>query len=337
MRKNTPQNFTAPFEAYEAKYHDERKSLVCCFIGVQDRGGDVQRARTSARALLQRSDGPAVIEQGWHDDTAGARTHVLMAYWRDPSTYLRWNASARPDQWVSDDPDDALTGRFLESALIAPRGLDTLIADPQINWGLAKLADEIAVTPYHGYWGGTRDRMLESEFDPLLNPDGADLPVPPRMLDGVGQVIDVLMPRHAVLARGGPDWQRCRGAELVEFRSSVYPAYVRGGRYLASHAKEAGCYSAYLLQETDSDDRPVKRNHLIAYFTELSHLESWTRSHPTHLEIFGRFMSMVKNLNGRLPEMNLYHEISVIPERGLTATYANCLPQTGLLRFGTPR
>jgi hypothetical protein len=73
------------------------------------------------------------------------------------------------------------------------------------------------------------------------------------------------------------------------------------------------------------------------YFSELSHLERWTRSHPTHLEIFGRYLAMIKNLDGRLPAINLYHEISVMPERGLTATYANCLPETGMLRFGAPR
>jgi len=65
-------------------------------------------------------------------------------------------------------------------------------------------------------------------------------------------------------------------------------------------------------------------------------LERWTRSHPTHLEIYGRFLKMLGKI-GRMPDVNLYHEVSVVPAGGLTATYNNCLPATGLLRFGRLR
>jgi aldoxime dehydratase len=179
--------------------------------------------------------------------------------------------------------------------------------------------------------------MLISADDPLLNPQGAQLPAPGSRALGIGEIVDVVLPENAVVARGGPDWSRCEADELEEFRSSVYPAYVRGGRYLAASPDEAGCYSACLVQETDEDWRDVRRNHLIAFFTELSHLERWTRAHPTHLEILGRFMALVKKLGGRLPAMNLYHEVTVVPRGGLTATYSNCLAETGLLRFGVSR
>jgi phenylacetaldoxime dehydratase/aldoxime dehydratase len=337
MRKNTPPDFTPPYEAFEAKYAAQQEPLACCFIGVQDRGGDAAAARASLRKLLASEHGPSVTEQGWHDDTAGARTYVVMAYWRDLPRYLRWLAAPPLSAWLEAATRSLLVGHFIESAVVPPRGLDTLIADPKVSWGLSKLANEIVVTPYHAYWGGTRDRILQSAEEPLLNPEGEALPEADRGLDGIGQIIDVMMPKNAVVARGGPDWEKSVSDELAEFRSSVYPAYVRGGRYLASHPAEAGCYAAYLLQETDAEGRDVKRNHLIAYFTELSHLERWTRSHPTHLDIFGRYLAMIKNLDGRLPAINLYHEISVMPEGGLTATYSNCLPETGMLRFGTPR
>jgi hypothetical protein len=337
MRKNTPPNFKPPYDAYEAKYAAHQEPLACCFIGVQDRGGDAGAARRAVRTLLASADGPSVVEQGWHDDTAGARTYIVMAYWRDLAGYQQWRAAPALGAWLADGLATPLVGRCVESAVVPPHGLDTLIAYPDESWGLSKLADQIELTPYHAYWGGTRDRILQSEHDPLQNPEGAALPEAHTSLEGIGQIVDVIMPKNAVVARGGPDWEKCPSDELEEFRSSIYPAYVRGGRYLATHAEEAGCYAAYLVQETDGDDRDVKRNHLIAYFTELSHLERWTRSHPTHLDIFGRFLTMIKKLNGRMPAVNLYHEISVMPERGLTATYVNCLPQTGMLRFGVPR
>jgi aldoxime dehydratase len=244
MRKNTPPNFTPPYEAYEAKYKDEEKDLICCFLGVQDRGGDAAAARTAARKLLQRQNGPDVTEQGWHSDTLGARTYIIMAYWEDPAKFQTWHEGFGASNWLESALGTPLIGRFVERAAVLPRALDTLIADPKVSWGLSKLADRIEVTPYHAYWGGTRDRILNSEHDPLLNPQGAALPVGDSGLGGIGQIVDVVMPKNVVVARGGPDWTKSQGDELQEFRNSVYPAYGRGGRYLATNPTEAGCYSA---------------------------------------------------------------------------------------------
>ncbi len=118
--------------------------------------------------------------------------------------------------------------------------------------------------------------------------------------------------------------------------NSVYPACVRGGRYLRDSGPESGCYAASLVQETDKSGNDVQRNHLIAYFVQLDDLERWTRSHPTHLAIFGRFLALLEKI-GHMPAVNLYHEVSVIPAGNLTATYVNCLPGPGLLRFGRVR
>lgn len=337
MRRNTPPDFKPSYEAYEAQYREEAKPLACCLIGVQDRGGDAAPARADARALLRLPEGPAIVEYGWHEETSGARTHLLMAYWRDAERYRRWRSGAAPNSWLEAALDSPQTGRYIESVVVPPRGLDTLIADPAVHWGLAKLADEVTVTPYHGYWGGTRDRIRQSDSDALGNPAGAQLPLPTPDLNGIGEIVDVELPEHAVAVRGGPDWSKSPPDELREFRNWVYPAYVRGGRYLAANPEAAGCYAACLIQETDSEDRDVPRNHLIAFFTQLSRLEEWTRSHPTHLEIFGRYLAMIRKLDNRLPAINLYHEVTVAPRGGLTAAYSNCLPQTGLLRFGQVR
>ena len=192
------------------------------------------------------------------------------------------------------------------------------------------------MTPYHGYWGGTRDRILISEDELLENEAGPELREPKSPPAGLGEIIDVVMPHNAVCTRGGPDWSDCAPDELHEFANSVYPAYVAGGRYLSGESEDSGCYGAYLVQETDADGNDVKRNHQIAFFVQLSDLEKWTKSHPTHKAIFGRFMQMLQKI-GRMPDMNLYHEVSVIPRGGLKATYVNCLPTTSLLRFGTVR
>lgn len=334
-RPNTPPNWTPPFDAFEAKYLDEAKHLAVAYIGVQDRGGDQDAALASARALLGHGDGPRIVEQGWSNDVAGAHTRILLAYWRDADAFARWRSSDAVTSWL-EDQSDPLMGKWIESSEIRPRALDTLIAVEDVNWGLAKLADSVEVTPYHAYWGGTRDRIQITPEDSLENPDGPELPDVPKMPDGVGQIIDVVMPGNAVFSRGGPDWSQCPPDEMEQMRNSVYPAYVAGGRYLRDNARDAGCYAAYFIQETDEAGKDVQRNHQIGYFVQLSDLERWTKDHPTHKAIYGRFMTMMTKLP-RPPQMNLYHEVSPIPPGGLRATYVNCLPETSLLRFGRVR
>lgn len=335
MRKNTPPNWTPPFEAYEAKYIEEQKPLVTAYIGVQDRGGLAKPAILAARALTDIADGPDIIEQGWSGDVAGAMTSILLCYWRDADAFTRWRSSARVNAWLLSMPDP-MVGRWIETAEIFPRALDTLIAVPDVNWGLAKLADRVDVTPYHAYWGGTRDRILISQESDLNNQQGPELPEASDQLNGVGEVIDVVLPEHAVFSRGGPDWRLCEGKEREQFLNSVYPAYVEGGRYLRDNSAEAGCYAAYFIQETDEAGNDVERNHQIGYFVQLSELERWTKDHPTHKAIYGRFMRMMASLD-HPPAMNLYHEVSPIPAGGLRATYVNCLPTTNLLPFGKVR
>lgn len=335
-RANTPPGFTPPYEAFEARYSAAEKPLVTAYIGVQDRSGGTDPAAAAAwgglKDVLALADGPPVVEQGWSDDVSGARSTIALVSWRDADAFARWRGSASFERWLAAN-ESPLVGRWVESAEVRPRALDTLIARPDAVWGVGKLADQVEVTPYHAYWGGTRDRILLSAESALANVDGPDLPSPPDMPAGVGQRVEVVLPDGAVFSRGGPDWSACAPDEMSVFRNSVYPAYVAGARYLRDQSAAAGCYAAYRIQETDPHGRDVMRNHQIGYFVQLSEIERWTRDHPTHHAIFGRFMAMVKQI-GRMPDMNLYHEVAVMPSGGLRASYVNCLPQTGLLRFG---
>jgi hypothetical protein len=337
MQAGRPADFTPPYDAFEAHYADPGKPMVSAFIGIQDRGGNADPQIGALEALLAQRHGPDVIEQGVQILSAGASSRVFMCYWRSPSQFASWAASGQFGNWLTgraDTRDDI--GRWIEHAHVLPDHLDTLIADPTTYWGLAKLSRTIALTQQHGYWGGTRDRIRISEKDRLENAQGPALPQSPGRPKGHGEIVDVVMPANAVVARGGPDWSKCKETERAIFDASVHPAFIAGCEYLMDDPADAGCYAAYIIRESDADGRAVERNHLIAYFIQLSDLERWTRSHPTHIAIYANFMKMVQEIGG-MPDLNLYHEVSVIPAGGLRATYVNCAPETGLLRFGLPR
>jgi hypothetical protein len=337
MHARKPPDFTPAYDAFEAQYADPGKPMVSAFIGIQNGSADAEPQIGALKSLFAQPDGPDVVEQGIQILSAGATSQVYMCYWRNPAQFASWAASRPVGDWLIGSAENSNdVGRWIEHAHVLPDHLDTLIADPTTYWGLAKLAGTIQLTQQHGYWGGTRDRIRISEKDSLDNATGPTLPEPAIPPKGYGEIVDVVMPANAVVARGGPDWSKCRENERAIFDASVHPAFVAGCEYLMDDPADAGCYAAYIIRESDSDGRAVERNHLIAYFVQLSDLERWTRSHPTHIAIYANFMKMVQEI-GRMPDLNLYHEVSVIPAGGLRATYVNCAPETGLLRFGLPR
>jgi len=71
---------------------------------------------------------------------------------------------------------------------------------------------------------------------------------------------------------------------------------------------------------------------MLACFLQHSDLERWTAKHPTHLRIFGEFMKMVGAVGG-LPDVKLWHEVSILPQGKLSGLYANCRKETGFLRY----
>jgi aldoxime dehydratase len=69
----------------------------------------------------------------------------------------------------------------------------------------------------------------------------------------------------------------------------------------------------------------------LAYFKEILDMERWAESHPTHVEIFGRFMKAVQRLEFNL-KLRLYHEVTVAAADEQFFEYVNCHPRTGLLK-----
>lgn len=85
-------------------------------------------------------------------------------------------------------------------------------------------------------------------------------------------------------------------------------------------------------QETDREGMPLKRTFGLGYFLTLGHLEKWAATHPTHLAIFSRFLTMVRKYGVDL-KLRLWHEVSVLPGGGQIFEYINCNPETGLLPY----
>ena len=336
MYKNRPKGFVPPYDAYVSEFDAGVKEIANIYFGIQDRGDTVaaERAHGALTTLFAGADAPEWIERGWCEEPAGGRTWIYATYWREPETFRRWWNAPEVQDWFADRAaGTGAVGRWAEIVFPQTKLLDTLIAHPEKNFGIAKLAKENVITRYHAYWGGMRDRMEALDDCHLHNPSGDSVSAQKSNRETLGRRVCVEMPANVCFARGGPDWSGSTGEEREVFLTDVYPALLDGAQYLAANPEEAGCYSCRLVHETDRTGGARDQVNVLAYYVTLRNLENWTARHKTHLTIYGRFLAMLRRI-GRMPDVLLDHEISVLPRGKLRGVYVNCDVQTGFARFG---
>jgi len=177
----------------------------------------------------------------------------------------------------------------------------------------------------HGYWGSMRDRIPLSQTDTMSPTGGLSL-----RDDGNGRVT-VHGHENLAVIRSGQDWTDTQGEERRVYLEDIEPTLRAGMDFLRDQGAEVGCYSNRYVQHIDADGRPVEKSFGISHWRSLADLERWAESHPTHLKIFGIFLKKVPEL----PNLRLYHEVSVLDAAAQGYEYINCHPGTGLLRPGT--
>ena len=101
---------------------------------------------------------------------------------------------------------------------------------------------------------------------------------------------------------------------------------------IAEHPAETGCLSCRLIEQLTDTGKAEDKSFGMAYFLDLAHLEAWSRSHPTHLAIFGSFMTLAQRL-GNAMTLRLWHEVATLPANGARLEHINCHERTGLLPF----
>jgi hypothetical protein len=68
----------------------------------------------------------------------------------------------------------------------------------------------------------------------------------------------------------------------------------------------------------------------LGYFDELASLEKWSKSHQTHIDIFGGFLKYTKELQHNI-SLKLFHEVMVVVKEQQEFEYIGCYPGTGML------
>lgn len=329
--QHRPPGHSVAYDAFEPRFHASRADPLMVVFGLEDRAGDATPVRDRLLAALGAGDGPDILEHGAVRPGLGGPGEVWFAYWRTPDAYVRWNAASGIGELFADRSLlDADVGLFRERCLLSLDHNETSGSRPTGLSGLSNLADGMATTDLHGYWGSARDRIVAAAGDDLAAPSG---PLPSGRQLGPGRRLRVQAPPNACLIRTSQDLADASPEQVAWYRAEVEPALMEGLRYLAAEPQASGCFGVRFVAERDASGRPRERTCALAYFRSLDALEAWTHRHPTHERIMGAFLQMVSRFSGE-PGLHLWHEVTVLPAGALAAEYVNCTLDGGIARLG---
>ena len=134
--------------------------------------------------------------------------------------------------------------------------------------------------------------------------------------------------KNLAVIRSGEDWSSTEGEEQRTWFEEIQPVLLEGMNFLRDDGLQVGCYCNRYVYHMDENGNRLEKGFGYSLWRSLAHLESWAESHPTHLRIFGTFLRLVQ----KLPNLKLYHEVSVFDADAQHYEYINCHPNTGMMR-----
>ena len=326
---STPHDYQAPFPAWTARFTPLVERVVMACFGVQAPGPLELESLAPYIERFALVDGPLYWDPAQCQDATGAHNLVAIAYWADVAAFERWRSNSGFDQWwQAPERETEATGRFVEIVTPGQEWFETLFSSPDGVEGIAHLASGMSgVVREHGYWGSARDRLPRAQVDKLVGARGDS-----AQKTGTGARVRVLGRENLCLIRSGQDWSATSRQERKLYLEDIQPVLQAGMDFLRDEGGVIGCRSCRLMQVLDAcTGAPLEKSFGLVHFDDLARLETWARSHPTHLAIFGRFMRYTQALDFQVA-LRLYHEVAVIPASAQWFEYINCHGQTGLLR-----
>ncbi len=329
--KNMPPNWETPVDAWQAAFDEGLKEVVFSYFGCQFR--DRTLPETFERTFLsavKANDAPSFVTRAWHRDASGYENEVFIAYWPSRTAFDDWWDNADFGQWYDDDARlSEAFGLWREIYVVPVTRFETLHSSKNPT-GVSKLAKPLGEpVREHNYWGGMRDRIPASDED-AFDPSNPDVHSSKSRPASRGARVRVTPADNICLIRSGQNWSDCETEEIESYSDEVLPHLIAGMAFLRDNPKKTGCLSCRLMDEVALDGGHASQSFGLAAFTSMAHLETWAKTHPTHLKIFNSFLAMVQRRETP-PKLKLWHEVLVARGKDSICDYVNCHPRTGFL------
>lgn len=325
--KHKPGTYIPPYPSFSARFDERVTAVVMAYFGVQardPRNPKITAALDEMRGKLGLDGGPIHWDRAGYVDAEGFYTVISIAYWDDPSVFESWYEN-HAEFWTAPEGETEDVGFFLELVMPSAERFETVFSSVDVPEGVAGMSDGFSgMIEEHFYWGSARDRFAVSQSDPLWAEGEPKLTV-----DGV--VRTVVLHQNACLIRSGQDITDTGPVEREFYLSEVAPVLREGMDFIRDDGSEIGCFDNRYMTVLDENDQPTDHTFGMSWWSELSKLEEWAASHPSHLKIYGAGMRHLSSF-GPETRLRLYHEITVPAANEQRFIYVGCHDRTGMLR-----
>ena len=339
-----PPNYTPPFPSYCARFPNQMPDLVMASIGAQYPSKDafsspaIEKLKTFM-TTSSSSSLPSFWEIASVTDKRGFYNISVVAYWPSSTDFESWKADSGFEAWwQSTDREADGHGWFLEVFMPPMDRFETVFSNSEIPEGAANMREKISgEIGEHGYWGSMRDRLPAAQDDLLEGKQPRD--TAKRHGNAVGAHSDADSKRTRVpgkknlcVIRSGQNWSTTLPAERKLFLDTMHPVLIQGMDFLRDQGKSIGCYANNLWDIVDPStyEANLEKTYGLGFFDDLGSLEQWSKSHQTHINIFGGFLMYAKKLDNVL-SLQLYHEVYALEEGQQFFEYVGCHGETGML------
>jgi len=259
----------------------------------------------------------------------GTSTHLVSAYWVNEDRFRRWMQDQTMQSWWKDPA--RLGGSFAtwREIMRIPRDRQESLFWLDFPIGVSG-SREVALypTPYCGYYGAMRDRLIAAANDKLLT----SLALPLQKATGrkgFGEHWSIEPPKNLAIIRGGSSWGFMDEEQHANYDEQLRGPVSAGMDYLDRNPLPSGCASMRWQRSSDCRGNLEPDEYAHAYFLSLAHLD-WSENHASHAAIFSAAIRRYRYY-GAANQLRTWHEVYVLPEGGHTFDYLNCHPDTGLL------
>ncbi|KAH7090819.1 heme-containing dehydratase protein [Paraphoma chrysanthemicola] len=336
-----PKNHRVPIPRWTLLLPGHVTHVYTTYIGIhqhddeQETTESVRSAISTIQAWLANSNGPATFESfTQNDDLAAKDVAVWICYWSDGS---QRDASLKNLSLSSIHqnlpPSRCSVGLWQESFRTEVSRLETNYSGLDYLPGLARLPGASTVEhTLSAYWGAARDRIPDSAHD--LFPRAADSQRPETRPGGLGQHLIGTNHANLVHIRSGQFWENCGQQEADAYETKLEPTLRAGMKYLQDNPEETGAIGIRYIRNEDLParigDREQKESCGAGFFANLEDLETWAKTHISHLKIYRGALSHYKEF-GDERRFRTWHEVCVIGKDDATFEYINCAPGTGAI------
>lgn len=289
---------------------------------------------TSASTTL-----PSFWETTSVTDKCGAYNIAIIAYWPVRSSFVSWKCDSGFDAWWQNgDRETDGHGWYQEVLLPSVDRFETVFSNNEVLEGAAHMRAEISgEMAEHAYWGSMRDRFAAAQDDLLKGekwnaPSSKGANGAANRTHGSKKRVKVPGKKNLCIIRSGQDWSATLPAERKLYLETMHPVLIKGMTFLRDEGNSIGCYANNLWDVIDSSnyEANLEKTYGLGFFDDLSSLEHWSKSHQTHIDIFGGFLMYAKKLHNVL-SLRLFHEIYVLKEDQQFFEYVGCHDDTGML------